>query len=171
MAEKALANEHLSSTLENYLEIIFYEESKEGAARSGSIADTANVARSTMTSALKTLHKMGYITYAPYSLIHLTPEGKKIGSAIAHKHRAFREFFHTILQLDQTVADNIACKMEHVIDDSSFKRFIEFVYYMSVTKEKWENWQEEYKELKKIRTKEVKTKNEKNKVQKEIINK
>lgn len=148
MTKKISESDSLSSTLENYLEIIFYEESKEGAARSGSIAESARVARSTMTSALKTLHKKGYITYSPYSLIHLTPKGKKVGLAIAHRHRAFYNFFHTILQLDQEIADSIACKMEHVIDDTSFKRFLQFVGYMSANKEKWENWQEEYKELK-----------------------
>ena len=83
----------LSPSLENYLEIIFLEEAKTGAARASAIADAANVSRSTVTSTLKVLRSMGLVEYEPYSLIHLTEEGRVIGRDIAHRHIIFREFF------------------------------------------------------------------------------
>ena len=43
----------LSPALENYLEIIFLEEAREGAARVSAIADAAGVSRSTVTTMLK----------------------------------------------------------------------------------------------------------------------
>mgnify|MGYP000903517178 CR=1 FL=1 len=53
----------LSPALENYLEIIFLEEAREGAARASSIADAAGVSRSTVTSTLKVL-KLPFVTNA-----------------------------------------------------------------------------------------------------------
>ena len=58
---------------------------------------------------------MGLVEYSPYSLIHLTEEGRRIGRDIAHRHIIFREFFLHVLQLDETQADAVACELEHVV--------------------------------------------------------
>ncbi len=112
--------EKLSPILENYLEIIFHEEFAEGAARTGSIAEKAQVSSSTVTSALKTLQKLDYVTYQPYKLIRLTDKGRKLASNLVHKHMVLKEFLHSILQLDVTKADSVACELEHVLDDETF---------------------------------------------------
>lgn len=55
----------LSPALENYLEIIFHQEIREGAARASSIAEAAGVSRSTVTSTLKVLKKWGMWNTSP----------------------------------------------------------------------------------------------------------
>ena len=55
MSKERNETRQLSPVLENYLEIIFYQEIHEGAARASSIAEAAGVSRSTVTSTLKTL--------------------------------------------------------------------------------------------------------------------
>lgn len=148
MAQHAEAKEPweripLSPALENYLEIIFLEETQGGAARASSIAEAAGVSRSTVTSTLKLLKSMGLITYEPYSLIHLTKEGRGIGHDIAHRHIIFREFFLHVLQLDEKQSDAVACALEHVVPPHIIRRLGQFVLYLR-TKDFWENWQEEY---------------------------
>lgn len=134
---------NLSPALENYLEIIFLEEAKEGAARASSIADAAKVSRSTVTSTLKTLKAMHLVEYEPYSLIHLTEEGRRIGRDIAHRHIIFREFFLQVLQLDETQADAVACELEHVVPPDVIRRWGQFVLYLR-NRDFWKNWQEDY---------------------------
>ena len=70
MSKERNETRQLSPVLENYLEIIFYQEIHEGAARASSIAEAAGVSRSTVTSTLKTLKEMGYVDYL--SLIHIS---------------------------------------------------------------------------------------------------
>ncbi len=148
MAEKSRTDEKkLTRILENYIEIIFTEESEQGAARASSIADKAKVSRSTVTSALKNLKSMGYIDYSPYSLIHLTEEGKKIGKDLSHRHVIFKEFFHNILQLTDAESDEVACELEHVVPLEATKRLGQFLVYLRDKGDIIDSWQEEYKKL------------------------
>ncbi len=151
----------LSPVLENYLEIIFHEENIEGAARTGTIAEKANVAMSTVTSSLKTLNKLGYINYSPYSLIRLTRKGKILAAKIAHRHMVLKDFFIDVLQIKEDKANSTACEIEHLLDEKTFLRFRQFMLYMSFTEDKWKNWQEELVEMKKLK-KENKKNNEEN---------
>ena len=134
----------LSPSLENYLEIIFLEEAKTGAARASAIADAANVSRSTVTSTLKVLRSMGLVVYEPYSLIHLTEEGRVIGRDIAHRHIIFREFFEHVLQIEKPQADAVACELEHVVPPQVIRRWGQFVLYLR-SRDFWKNWQEDYR--------------------------
>ncbi len=129
MKEIDTVEEKLSPTLENYLEIIFVEEYKEGAARTGNIAQKAEVSASTVTSALKTLQKLGYITYLPYKFIHLTDKGRKVASNIIHKHNVLLEFFTTILSIESEKAEKISCDIEHFLDDETFTKLRKFVFH------------------------------------------
>ena len=104
MPEERNDARQLSPVLENYLEIIFHQEIREGAARASSIAEAAGVSRSTVTSTLKALKSMGYVDYEPYSLVHLTEAGMHIGRDIAHRHIVIQEFFQHILQLEPNVS-------------------------------------------------------------------
>lgn len=134
----------LSPVLENYLEIIFLEEAREGAARASAIAEAARVSRSTVTSTLKVLKAMGLVEYEPYSLIHLTEKGRIIGRDIAHRHIIFREFFLHVLQLDEDRADTVACELEHVVPPDVIRRLGQFVLYLR-DRDFWKNWQEDYR--------------------------
>lgn len=147
MPEERNDARQLSPMLENYLEIIFYQEIREGAARASSIAEAAGVSRSTVTSTLKALKSMGYVDYEPYSLVHLTEAGMHIGRDIAHRHIVIQEFFQHILQLGPSVSNDVACELEHVIPPDVIRRLGQFVLYLRSREENWKNWQEDYKEI------------------------
>lgn len=144
-----MPNKNLTPVLENYLEIIFYEQSKHGAARASSIAAAAGVSRSTVTSALKVLKQDGYVEYEPYSLIYLTDEGMAIGRDIAHRHLIFLEFFEHVLKLESAEANAVSCELEHVVPPEVIRRLGQFVLYLRSKKELWKNWQDEYPKVRK----------------------
>lgn len=133
-----------SAALENYLEIIFRLEMREGAARAGAIAEAAGVSRSTVTSTLKVLKDMGLVDYEPYSLVHLTDQGVVIGRDVAHRHFVFQEFLENVLQINPATADETACMLEHVVPPDVIKRLGQFVLFLKSRHNQWENWQEIY---------------------------
>lgn len=134
----------LTPALENYLEIVFRLEMKEGAARAGAIAEAAGVTRSTVTSALKAMKAMGLVEYAPYSLIHLTEEGFAVGRDIAHRHMVFQEFLEKVLQFDADTSDSTACMLEHVVPPDVIRRLGQFVLFLKSRRDFWKDWQTAY---------------------------
>lgn len=144
-APRTAEGREMSAALENYLEIIFRLEVREGAARAGGIAEAAGVSRSTVTSTLKVLKEMGLVTYEPYSLIHLTDQGLAIGRDVAHRHFVFQEFLENVLQIDPIQADDTACMLEHVVPQDVIKRLGQFVLFLKSRQEQWKDWQAVYK--------------------------
>ncbi len=138
----AQAENDLSPALENYLAIIFKQEFATGACRPSDIAEAAKVARPSVTNALRTLARRGYISYAPYSLVNLTEKGLAAGQRLAHRNMVLQDFFLTVLQLPEETAANVACMLEHVIPDDVMLRWRLFMLYMRHTMPQWADWQE-----------------------------
>lgn len=90
---------------------------------------------------------MGFVEYAPYSLVHLTENGRVIGLDIAHRHIIFREFFEQVLQ-EHAQADAVACELEHVVPPDVIRRWGQFVLYLR-DRDCWKNWQDDYRKERK----------------------
>lgn len=103
--------------VEEYLETIYDLETRDGQAKTTVIAKCLKVAPASVTEALRNLAEKGYIQYKPYQGAILTPEGKKIASAIKRKHRLLEVFLTRILHLDDKKVHDEACRMEHTISD------------------------------------------------------
>jgi len=117
----------LSESLEDYLETILRLQTTKTVARSKDIADTLNIKRGSVTGMLKKLADNKLINYEPYGYVTLTPEGRKIASAIDRRHIFLRDFFHRVLKVDEKIADRTACRMEHAMDKQTFKKFKSFL--------------------------------------------
>jgi DtxR family Mn-dependent transcriptional regulator len=118
---------NLSPSLEDYLEVIWDLEEVNTVARVKDISESLEVKRSSVTIALRTLGEKGLINYAPYSVITLTDEGKRVGSEIRRKHNLLRNFFTEILGIDIDIANSAACTMEHGLSPSIQKKMEAFV--------------------------------------------
>lgn len=134
----------LSNVLQNYLEIIFRLEINNGVAKASAIAEEAQVSRSTVTSALKTLKNMNMVEYSPYGPIKLTAKGQRMGKELHHKHVILQDFFQSILQIDGTDASEVACKLEHDMPQSVIWRLGQFLLFLKSRPELWQDWQGAY---------------------------
>lgn len=121
----------ISSNLEDYLETIFTLEAAHSAARAKDIADQMGVQRASVTNALQKLAKQGLINYEPYSSVTLTPEGFRVATRIAHRHKVLSDFLHRVLNIRQELAEETACRLEHGIDDESLEALIQFVRFLT----------------------------------------
>jgi len=121
---------NLSESLEDYLETILALEDEKKVARSKDIADNLGIQRGSVTGALKNLAKKNLINYEPYGFVTLTAEGKKIAKKITHRHRVIKDFLFRILQVSADKAEETACKIEHALDETTFKKFVKFISFI-----------------------------------------
>jgi len=108
-------NAALSASLEDNLEVIFHLLKEKTAARPKDISKRLKVNSSSTTGALRSLSKKGLINYAPYEIVTLTPKGSEIARRLVRRHQMLRKFFIEVLNVTEKEADEVACKMEHVI--------------------------------------------------------
>jgi DtxR family Mn-dependent transcriptional regulator len=109
------AKEPVSASLEDYLEAILQIVIRKQAARGKDIAAELGVSPSSVTGALHSLADRGLINYAPYDIVTLTPKGKKIAEKVLRRHLALRQFLVKVLGVGESEADEVACRMEHVV--------------------------------------------------------
>ncbi len=119
--------EPLSQSLEDYLETILELQTKKTVARSKDIAEKMDIKRGSVTGMLKKLAQNNLINYEPYGYVTLTPEGKKIAMEIERRHIFLKDFFARVLKVDETIADQTACQMEHAMSKQTFQKFKNFV--------------------------------------------
>lgn len=113
---------NISSSLEDYIEVISEIIEKNGHAHTKDIADCLGVKMPSATKALQNLSEKKLIVYHPHSPVELTPEGAAIGAVIRRRHRSLKKFFTEILRLDDDHANNVACAIEHVIGEKTTSR-------------------------------------------------
>jgi DtxR family Mn-dependent transcriptional regulator len=116
----------LSSSLEDYLEVILHLVSRNQVARVKDIAKQIQVKNSSVTGALRVLAGKGLIHYSPYNVVTLTERGEEAAKDVAHRHQVLRDFFVNILAVNPAEADVAACRIEHCISPEILERFVLF---------------------------------------------
>ena len=122
----------LSASLEDYIEAIAHIVDEKKVARGKEIAKRLNVSRASVTEALRSLSKKGLINYEPYEVITLTEEGKEVAQDVIRRHEALKEFFIKVLAIDDTIAEESACRIEHAAPPEVIERLIRFVKFIEI---------------------------------------
>ena len=112
----------LTRRLEDYLEAVLVLVRRNGVARVGEIAIATNVSKSSVTAALKHLADDGLVNHDPYQFVTLTPRGTELAQEVLDKHELLMSFLIDVLNIAPTVAEENACRMEHVVDDVVMER-------------------------------------------------
>jgi len=121
----------LSESLEDYLESIYQIIIQKNGVRVKDIAARMKIKNSSVTAALKVLANEGYINYEPYGIISLTKQGNKLAKKITERHRFLKLFFANTLGVNPETAETTACKIEHIFDEETFKRFTLFIKFIT----------------------------------------
>jgi len=125
-----VVSEHLSRSLEDYLETILFLIRRRRVARVRDIAKRLNVGMPAVTAALKTLSKRELVNYDPYQVVTLTDPGREVAEEISQRHFLLRQFLTDVLGLDGESADANACRMEHAVDEDLLQRLQEFMRFI-----------------------------------------
>jgi DtxR family Mn-dependent transcriptional regulator len=126
--------------MEDYLEAIYHLEKERRIARVRDIANRLGVKMSSVSSALKSLGSRGLIEYDPHQFITLTDRGIQKAKEIVRKHEVLKRFLVKVLQVDETVAEDNACRIEHHLDPEVIEKltsFVEFIEMCPVDQTRW----------------------------------
>ena len=119
--------EKLTSSLEDYLEVICNYIDANKVVRAIDISKELNVSRASVTEALKKLAGKKLLIYDRYGSITMTEEGLKEARNVVARHTTLQKFFEEIIGLDKIEASQNACRVEHVISEQAFNKIVEFV--------------------------------------------
>lgn len=105
-----------SESEEMYLETIHVLRKSHDIVRSVDIANHLGYSKASISVAMKRLREKGYVNIASSGEIILTDRGENLARKIFDRHNILTEFF-VFLGADHALAEENACRMEHVISD------------------------------------------------------
>ena len=121
-------------TIEDYVELIYILQGKNGRVHTNSIASVLNINPASVTEIFQKLSNEGYIDYEKYSGVTLTKKGKQIARKTKEKHDVLKKFL-MILGVDKRIADEDACKIEHVVNVKTMDKLTKFVEFVNQEKD------------------------------------
>lgn len=124
--------QHLSASLEDYIEAIYHIITEKQVARGKDISHRLAVSGASVTEALRALSKRGLINYAPYEVITMTKEGREVAEDVIHRHNALKQFFTDVLAIEESLAEQAACRIEHTAPPKIISRMVEFIKFLEV---------------------------------------
>ncbi len=130
----------LTPAMEDYLEAIFDLDQEKRTVRVKDIAKRMDVKMPTVSGMLKTLNERGLVHYEKYEYVELTQNGAGVGKEMRRRHEAIFKFLTEMLQVDAEVADEEACKMEHVLSVETLERLTDFMDFVQTCPRAGDSW-------------------------------
>ena len=110
----------LQESGEMYLESIYVLTRKNPHVRSIDVCEYMGYSKPSISRAIGILRKDGYIEVDKSGFITLTDIGASVAKKIYERHTIITKFL-VALGVDEKTASEDACKMEHILSDSSFE--------------------------------------------------
>lgn len=112
---------------EMYLEVIYdiYEKGEE--IRSIDIAKILEYSKPSVNRGINLLKNDNLIEQEPYGAITLTKRGLKIAKEIKTRHNDIMAFLKLSLGLDKAIAEQDACRMEHILSEKTMEKIREYL--------------------------------------------
>ena len=117
-------NTHESA--ENYLETILILQQRLGLVRSVDIVNELAFTRPSVSVAMKKLREGGQVEMNGEGYITLTESGMQTARQTLERHTILTGFL-TSLGVDEKIASQDACRIEHVISEESYAKISAFV--------------------------------------------
>ncbi|MCI6091237.1 metal-dependent transcriptional regulator [bacterium] len=109
----------IQESAENYLETILIIGNRQGYVRSIDIANELGFSKPSVSVAMKNLRLNGYIIVDANGHITLSDTGREVAETIYERHTLLTSWLVS-LGVDEKIAAEDACRMEHVISVPSF---------------------------------------------------
>lgn len=112
---------------ENYLETIYLLQKEGNIVHSVDVAKALGFSKPSVSRAMGLLKNANYIEIAKNGEISLTKSGLKKAKDLSQKHEAITRFLMMTADVSQEIAEKDACRMEHFIQDETFKGILNFM--------------------------------------------
>ena len=111
---------HIQESGEMYLETIHVLYKKTGAVRAIDVCEHMGYSKPSVSRAMGILKNAGYIEVDKHGFITLTESGLDVANRMYERHTLLTELFIR-LGVDENIAADDACKIEHHISEESFE--------------------------------------------------
>ena len=116
----------IKESAENYLETIFMLKKRNGQVRSIDVANELGVTKPSVSVAMKNFREEGYIIVDEEGKISLTDKGREIAERVYERHDVIAKVL-MLLGVEEKIAYEDSCKIEHDISEQSFEKIKEFL--------------------------------------------
>ncbi len=130
----------LSSNMEDYMETIAVLSANQKVVRVKDIAKKLEIKMPSVTAALNKLKDMELIEYEKYGFIELTEKGKKTALRVLDRHNILSDFFQSVLNMKINEAEDVACKIEHVISPEACIKLEKMLKFYKKEKTEKKDW-------------------------------
>ena len=110
---------------EDYLETILILQRRNHIVRSIDIVNEMNFSKPSISIAMKKLREQGLVEMDQNGYISLLPSGREIAERIYARHELLTRVLIAI-GVEEPVASDEACRIEHVIDDDTYNKINSF---------------------------------------------
>ena len=114
----------IKESAENYLEAILMIKKEKGNVRSIDVANHLNFTKPSVSVAMKSFREEGYVTMDNDGSINLTQKGMEIAERVYERHEVIAKALMA-LGIDEEVAYEDSCKIEHDISQQTFDKIKE----------------------------------------------
>lgn len=129
-----------SPSLEQYVEAIADLLTRDKVCSISEIAEQVQVSRPAASRAVRELKDMELVEHKAYGYVDLTPKGQSLAEKLAARHQALYDFFAKVLEFEDGLADQEACRLEHHIDDDFVGRMRELTAFFVTEKDAAARW-------------------------------
>ncbi len=130
----------LTSNMEDYIETIWVLSMQKKVVRVKDIAADLDIKMPSVSAALNKLKEMGLIDYEKYGFIELTEKGKSLAQKVYGRHSCLKNFFSEVLGLDINMANDEACRAEHVLSPEVCVKMGRLLDFYSVERSRGSEW-------------------------------
>jgi len=120
----------LTTSVEDYMEVIYELIQEKGYARSIDISKYLGVKSPSVTSMLQRLDKMGLVDYERYRGITLTSKGESLAKSVKERHFVIAKLLQ-IFGVAENIANSDAEGIEHHVHKVTIDRITRFVDFVT----------------------------------------
>ena len=117
----------LSSSLEDYLEIICRKQLEKGEVKSLEIAQELKVPLSRVVQAIQRLHYQKFLVYSPYKPLEITEKGIQMGTFLTARNKLIKEFLEFLEIKENFESESVA--MQQYLSVPSLEVIEKFILF------------------------------------------
>ena len=133
----------ITPRIEDYLEELFLLESTGRSVTVTDLSTRLKITKGTVTATIQKLVELELVEHERYGNLHLTEAGRLKGMTVFRRHEGFRAFFHELLGLDSDHSSEMACSMEHYVDNVTEERLYALLEYFRKARAEHQPWVDE----------------------------
>ncbi len=117
----------LTHSSTHHLMAVYELLKKNGYARGIDVANYLDISRSSVSVTLHKLLAKGYIVEDDNKFYQLTSEGKELANDVLNIRGIVKSFFTDVLGLSEDLAEEDACKIEHLLSHETGEKLSKFL--------------------------------------------